>query len=228
MDIQAIIPSAGQGRRFGALKQFLDLEGKPLLCHALESFLKSPLITGLCLVVPEPEMEQAREIVDSFSTKKQIKIIAGGATRQDSVARGFDALKPCDLVVIHDGVRPLISTTLIEDVISAARESGASVAGLPVKETTKEVSKEMFVTKTVDRNQLWSIQTPQAFRYPLLKKGFEQAKRDNFTGTDEAMLVERIGAKVKVVEGDPYNIKVTRPQDLEMAKKLLVLRRAKS
>lgn len=224
MNIQAIIPSAGQGRRFGALKQFLSLEGKPLLLYSLELFSRCPLIRGIGLVVPEPEIGRTKDLL-GISLGGKVKIIAGGPTRQESVARGFFALEPSDLVIVHDGVRPLVSLSLVERVIAAAEKFGAAVPGLPVRETTKEVSDDNFVCKTVDRSPLWSIQTPQAFHHAILKKAIEQAQRDHFTGTDESMLVERIRVKVKVVEGEPENIKITQPEDLEMARRILTNRR---
>ncbi|MBI2981336.1 MAG: 2-C-methyl-D-erythritol 4-phosphate cytidylyltransferase, partial [Deltaproteobacteria bacterium] len=223
--IQAIIPSAGQGRRFGALKQFLSLGERPILLYALEVFSSCPLIQGIGLVVPEAEIEKTRGLLGS-SFGGKIKMIAGGSTRQESVARGFFAAEPSDLIIVHDGVRPFVSPSLIERVIITAEKFGASVPGLPVRETTKEVSDDNFVAKTVDRSQLWSIQTPQAFHYTILKKAIERARQDHFTGTDESMLVERIGVRVKVVEGDPENIKITRPEDLRMARRILNDRRS--
>lgn len=217
----AIIPAAGQGKRFGGAKQFQLLAGKPLFLHAVETFESSPLITGICLPVPEAEIEPVRKWIEKTSFKKILKIVPGGQERQDSVKKGFEAIPPSDLIIVHDGVRPLVTRDLIEKTIQGAQEFGGCVVGLPLKETTKRVDPKMFITETVDRNTLWSIQTPQAFRYEIFQKAIEKAEIDHFLVTDEAMLVERIGVKVKVIEGSPYNIKITTPEDLRIAESFL-------
>ena len=217
----AIIPAAGLGKRFGGAKQFQLLAGKPLFLHAVETFESPPLIAGICLPVPEADIESVREWIEKPSLKKVFKIVPGGPERQDSVKKGFEAIPPCDLIVVHDGVRPLVTQDLIEKTIQGAHECGGCVVGLPLKETTKRVDREMFIAETVDRTTLWSIQTPQAFRYEIFKKALQKAEADHFLGTDEAMLVERIGLKVKVIEGSPYNIKITTPEDLRIAESIL-------
>jgi 2-C-methyl-D-erythritol 4-phosphate cytidylyltransferase len=219
----AIIPAAGQGRRFGSAKQFQLLAGKPLFLHAVETFESSPLIAGICLPVPETDIESVKAWIEKGSLKKILKIVPGGKERQDSVRKGFEAIPPCDLIIVHDGVRPLVTRELIEKTIRGAQECGSCVVGLPLKETTKRVNPEMFIRETVDRTTLWGIQTPQAFRYEIFQKALEKAQADRFLGTDEAMLVERIGVKIKVIEGSPYNIKITTPEDLRIAESLLSL-----
>lgn len=221
MTTYAIIPAAGSGKRFGGAKQFQLLAGKPLFLHAVETFESSSLITGICLPVPEADIESVREWIEKISLKKILKIVPGGQERQDSVKKGFEAIPSSDLIIVHDGVRPLVTRELIEKTIQGAQEFGGCVVGLPLKETTKRVDPETFVTETVDRTTLWSIQTPQAFRYEIFKKALQKAEADHFLGTDEAMLVERIGLKVKVIEGSPYNIKITTPEDLRIAESIL-------
>lgn len=135
--------------------------------------------------------------------------------------RGFEALPPCDLVIVHDGVRPFPTAGMIEKTVSEAMNFGGCIVGVPVKETIKKVDAALSVKETVDRTTLWSIQTPQAFRYEILQKALTKAKEDRFIGTDEAMLVERIGVKVRVIEGSPYNIKITTPEDLKIAEAIL-------
>lgn len=220
----AIIPAAGLGKRFGAKKQFLLLEGKPILIHTLEAFERSPGIEAVCVAVPEAEIASVREMIAQYALKKPIQVVAGGRERQDSVRLGFEVIPACDIVVIHDGVRPLVTPEVIEKTIQGALEFGGCVAALPVKETTKRVSAEGFIQETVDRNDLWSVQTPQAFRYEIFKKAVQTSVQDGFLGTDEAMLVERITQKIKVVAGDPVNIKITSPEDLGVAESLLRLR----
>lgn len=246
MKATVIIPAAGLGRRFGAKKQFLLLEGKPVLIHTLEVFERSPSIEGACVAVPETEIASVREMIAQYALKKPIQVVPGGKERQDSVRLGFEAIDSCDIVVIHDGVRPLVTPEVIEKTIQGALEFGSCVAALPVKETIKRVSAEGFIQGTVDRSDLWSIQTPQAFRYEIFKKAVQKSVADGFLGTDEAMLVERWGfggeagfspefeskhpalpvrdgltQKIKVVAGDPVNIKITSPEDLRVAESLL-------
>lgn len=226
MGTYAIIPAAGSGRRFGGQKQFQLLAGKPLFLHATETFLSSPLITGICLTVPEDEIAAVKTLTKGLS-KKDILVVAGGQERQDSVRNGFRALPACDIVVVHDGVRPLVTVEIIERTIkglSDSAEFGGCVAGLPVKETTKRVDTNGIVCETIDRSELWSIQTPQTFRREVFQRAVQQSEKDRFLGTDEAMLVERIGEKVKMVLGTPYNIKVTTPEDLKIAEVFLTLR----
>lgn len=223
--VYAIIPAAGSGQRFGGRKQFQLLGGKPLFLYATETFLSSPLITGLCLTVPEDDIDSVKALTKGLSNK-EILVVAGGRERQDSVRNGLEALPPCDIVVVHDGVRPFVTTEVIERTIKGITDSGfgGCVAGLPVKETTKRVDPDGIVRETIDRNGLWSIQTPQTFRREIFQKAVQKSKEDRFLGTDEAMLVERIGERVKMVLGTPYNIKVTTPEDLKIAEAFLKLR----
>lgn len=224
MKAAAVIPAAGLGKRFGAQKQFLELAGKPVLIHTLQAFEETPDVTGICIAAPEAEIPSVKEMIAKFHIKKVLAIVAGGKERQDSVRLGFEALPPCDVVVVHDGVRPLVTREIIERTIRGAEKFGGCVAALPVKETTKRVGDDRTIIETIDRDTLWSIQTPQTFRASIFRRAVEKSVQDRFLGTDESMLVERLGEKVQVVEGSPYNIKVTVPEDLKIAEAYLKMR----
>lgn len=219
MNVQVIIPAAGSGKRFGALKQFLSLQGKPVLLHTLSAFEQSSFIKGICVVTLEKEVVSTQKMIQEEGFKKVHHIIAGGQERQDSVKKGFHALPPCDIVMVHDGVRPFVTQEMIKTLVNTTKESGATIVGLPIKETLKKV-REGCVIDTVDRSEIWSIQTPQAFRYDLFARAIQKAETDHFLGTDEAMLVERMGVPVKIILGSPYNIKITLPEDLKIAETL--------
>ncbi|HEX5036234.1 MAG TPA: 2-C-methyl-D-erythritol 4-phosphate cytidylyltransferase [bacterium] len=224
MNTYAVIPSAGLGKRFGAQKQFLEIAGKPVLIHTLQAFEDAPSVSLVCVVAPEAEIASVREMIVKFGMKKARNVVAGGKERQDSVRLGFEALPPCDIVVVHDGVRPLVTSDIIEKTIAGAQAFGGCVAALPAKETTKKVNADGAILETVDRSQLWNIQTPQAFRRDIFRRAVEKSVKDGFLGTDEAMLVERLGETVKVVTSSPYNIKITAPEDLAIAEAFLKLR----
>ena len=226
MGTYAIIPAAGSGRRFGGQKQFQLLGGKPLFLYATETFLSSPLIAGICLTVPEDDISSVKALTKGISNK-EILVVAGGRERQDSVRNGLEALPACDIVVVHDGVRPLVTKEVIERTIKGVTDSaefGGCAAGLPVKETTKRVDSDGIVRDTIDRSELWSVQTPQTFWRDVFQRAVRKSEEDHFLGTDEAMLVERIGERVRMVLGTPYNIKITTPEDLKIAEAFLKLR----
>ncbi|MDO8643921.1 MAG: 2-C-methyl-D-erythritol 4-phosphate cytidylyltransferase [bacterium] len=218
----AIVPAAGLGLRMGKKepKQFLLLKGRPILQWTLQALEASPLIEGICLVVSPDRVEKIKKDLLEDSLKVQW-VVAGGKERQDSVRNGFREIPACDLVLIHDAVRPLISPKFIESIIKKASETGAAIPGLPVRETLKEGSDKNEVIRTVDRKKFWSIQTPQVFRYEVFKEAVEKSEKDSFLGTDESMLVERIGKKVSLVPGSSYNIKITTPEDLVVAEGLI-------
>ncbi|HVY54973.1 MAG TPA: 2-C-methyl-D-erythritol 4-phosphate cytidylyltransferase [Thermodesulfobacteriota bacterium] len=221
----AVIAAAGQGKRFGdgLPKQLLPLLGKPVLAYSVETFSKSDFIDEIILVVPADHADTVKsEIADRISAHKIIRISAGGPERQDSVLNGFNSLtgKP-DIVVVHDGARPLVSLELLEEVISEAAACGGAIAALPSGDTVKKSSPEMHVERTIPRDSLWFAQTPQAFRYDVLKDALSAASRDGFLGTDESQLVERTGLSVKLVKGSPYNIKITTPEDLRLGELIL-------
>lgn len=216
----AVIAAAGRGKRFGdgIPKQFLPLLGKPVLAYSVETFSKSGLIDEIILVVPEDWAVKVKtDIADKLPAHKITNIISGGPERQDSVLNGLSSISGNpDIVVVHDGARPLVTLELLEEVISEASACGGAIAALPSGDTVKKSSPEMYVDGTVPRETLFFAQTPQAFRYGVLKNALSAASRDGFLGTDESQLVERTGVKVKIVKGSPYNIKITTPQDLRL------------
>lgn len=219
-----VIVAAGRGSRMGTAesKQYLLLEGKPILVHTLEVFEQMKEVDAVVLVVGEGDEERCRKLLEDYSLHKVTAIVTGGAERQASVFRGLRAL-PEDMswVMVHDGVRPFAES---EDILACweeARKSGAAVLAMPVKDTIKVVDADGTIRSTPDRRSLWAIQTPQAFRLSLLLDAHERAERDGFTGTDDAMLAERINHPVKVVAGSYRNIKITTPDDLEWAKAFL-------
>ncbi|MGP0628351.1 2-C-methyl-D-erythritol 4-phosphate cytidylyltransferase [Nitrospina sp. 32_T5] len=225
MKVAAVIPAAGQGVRMGTNvpKQFLTLCGKPILQHTLEAFERCGVVNEVVLAVPASDLDMVRELAKSVSTKVK-NVVVGGKQRQDSVCNGFHALDAdTDIVVVHDGVRPFIQPEHIEASIAAAREDGAAIVAIPVSDTIKKVDKEQFVEGTVDRNGLWRMQTPQAFRYALLKEAYENAAADGYYGTDEGSLIERLGRPLKIIAGSEYNIKITRSEDLALGEKIAEL-----
>ncbi len=222
----AIIPAAGLGIRMGSKrpKQFLEVNGTPLLALTLRAFQESGAIERVIIVVAGEEIESCRrEIVSRHGFDKVGNIVAGGKRRQDSVRLGIEAAgNDADLVVIHDGVRPLVDGALVERVISAAEIHGAAAAGLPAKETVKETDSRGEVIRTLDRSNIWLVQTPQAFTYDLMRNAHERAWKEHWSEvTDDAALAERIGVKVRMVRGSEKNIKVTTPMDLEIIRLLM-------
>ncbi len=216
--VSAVILAAGEGRRFGAAKQFALLRGKPVLDWSLEAFNEHPGIDEIVLVLAD--IGTKKNFVARYEKIKAV--VKGGRQRQDSVNRGFQAIDPRakGTVLIHDGARPLAGQELIGRIIERTREKGAVIPGLLMEETIKEGAAGE-VLGTLDRTRLYRVQTPQGFSYSLLKRALKKAKADHFYGTDEASLVERLGERVFIVDGDPRNIKITVPQDLKMAEALL-------
>jgi 2-C-methyl-D-erythritol 4-phosphate cytidylyltransferase len=214
----AIIVAAGAGKRFGEMKQFAYLRAKPVLEWTLETFEAHAEVDAVVLVLPdEQDLKHYR-----MRYAKIVDIVRGGDRRQDSVWQGFRIIGAAapEIVLVHDGARPLVSADLISRVIAAARSDGAAVPVLPVEETIKEV-RDGRVAGTLDRTLLVRAQTPQGFRYDVLKRALEAARRDRFSGTDEAALAERIGIPVTALPGDPRNIKITTPVDIPIAEALL-------
>ena len=216
--VSAIIVAAGAGKRFGEMKQFAYLRAKPVLEWTLERFEAHEAVEAIVLVLPdEKDMKHYR-----MRYAKILDIVRGGERRQDSVWQGFRLLNTAapEVVLVHDGARPLVSADLISRIIEAARADGAAVPVLAIEDTIKEV-REKRVAGTVDRTFLARAQTPQGFRYDVLKKAMDTARRDRFYGTDEAALVERVGLPVTAVAGDQRNIKITTPVDISIAEALL-------
>ena len=221
-----VIVAAGTGNRINMVinKQFIKLEWKEIIYYTIEKFYKNKNIEDIVVVVKEEEAEFFRKkILDKYNFKN-IKIAYGGKERQDSVYNGLKSLdKNCDIVLIHDGARPFVSDKIINKSIEEARENKAIVVGVPVKDTIKVIDHDNNIVDTPNRSLLWAVQTPQTFDYNLLIKSYEDAFKDNFYGTDDAMLVERIGYKVKMVEGSYNNIKITTQEDLNLGNQILKL-----
>jgi 2-C-methyl-D-erythritol 4-phosphate cytidylyltransferase len=212
--VTAIIVAAGEGQRFGAPKQFAPLRDKPVLEWSLGCFDTHVQVADIVLVLMS-DIEK-EEYIRRFP--KISAVVVGGKHRQDSVVAGFSHVDPqkTSLVLIHDGVRPLVDHALLSRVITATKENGAAVPAIAIEDTVKAVEGEKIL-RTLDRAKLRRVQTPQGFSYPILKAALDQAREDNYLGTDEAALVERIGKEVVVVEGDPRNIKITTPEDIQIA-----------
>jgi 2-C-methyl-D-erythritol 4-phosphate cytidylyltransferase len=223
MKVGAIIAAAGFGRRMKAdrPKQFLALNGTPIIIHTIRKFDEAAVIDYIIVTAPRESAEQVRELVKSASFKKTVVVVEGGERRQDSVAAGLQYLQAgTEIVAVHDGVRPFVSAEEIESVVRQAERTGAAILGVPIVETVKQVEKEL-VESTLTREHLVLAQTPQVFSTQILKEAFDRAQRDEYYGTDESSLVERLGRPVAVVRGSERNIKITRPTDLTLARAFL-------
>lgn len=218
----AIIPAGGIGRRMGLPlpKQFYELDGVPLLIHTLKAFERAAAIDLVIIVVPDDFRQTVSQTIVEFGLRKIGKVVAGGRFRQDSVGAGLQVLPDeVEIVAVHDGVRPFVEAATIDSVIAAAEEHGAAMVAVPTRDTLKKVDNG-FVSRTVDRENIWQAQTPQAARKHLLLRAFEHAAQTGFVGTDEASLLENIGVPVHVVPGSERNLKITRPDDLSLAEAL--------
>ena len=209
------------GKRMGASmnKQYLLLAGKPILAHTIELFQKADFIDEIYPILPAEEIEYCRtHVVEKYGLDKVVKIIAGGAERQNSVLNGLRAIDPADddIILIHDGVRPFVPLHAVQRSIELAIDFDGALAAVPVKDTVKVV-KDAMVVATPSRETLWLAQTPQTFRYSVIRSAHELADSEGFLGTDDASLLERMGKKVHVVIGDYRNIKITTPEDLILA-----------
>ncbi|MBI5214488.1 MAG: 2-C-methyl-D-erythritol 4-phosphate cytidylyltransferase [Ignavibacteriae bacterium] len=219
-----IIPAAGSGSRFGGgvAKQFLELGGKTILSTTLHRFQNNSFVDSIAIAGSQDGIEQIKELVTSEDGSKVCWIGLGGIERQDSVwnaLQSFHSLPP-DVVLVHDAVRPFVSDEIIERVLQATIEHGAAIPAVRTKDTIKISDGNLLVTETPLRNRCWQVQTPQGFVFDGLFKAFERARRDNFIGTDDASLVERIGLQVKIVEGSYENFKITTQEDLAIAELL--------
>lgn len=223
MKVSVIIPAAGLGTRMGretsgtSRKQFMLLEGAPILIHTIRKFLLCPSVGDITVALRADDLEWARELIDRERPAKPVHLVEGGDSRQESVENALASLDSPDLVVVHDAVRPFVSPELVEAVIAEAAASGAAIAAIVPVDTVKRVRKAR-VRETLPREHLALVQTPQVFRFDLLKQAFEKASADGFIGTDEASLVERLDqTEVSVVQGSDRNIKITRPSDMPLA-----------
>ena len=220
MSVLAIIPAAGVGVRMGGgtPKQFLSIEGVPIFVHTLRKFVSSDAIDGIILALRAEEMERAQTDVDREHFAKPVLLVAGGATRQETVARALAETPPStEIVVVHDAVRPFIELAMIQRVVEAARKDGAAILGISSVDTVKQVERQIILG-TIPRERIVLAQTPQAFRYAIIKEAFARAAADGFNGTDESSLAERLGHNVTVLMGSDRNIKITKPSDLPLAR----------
>jgi len=203
-------------------KQFLALDGVPILIHSLRAFTLAPRVTDVYVAVRKTEIERVQAQIAEYGFTGKVHVVEGGDNRQESVSHALAALaaEPDDIVLVHDAVRPLIDAATIERTIDAVIEHGAAIVGLPAVDTIKQVERTAhgaLITATIPREFVVLAQTPQGFRYGLLRRAFAEAQADGFVGTDEASLVERAGLPVAVVPGSEINLKITRPGDLELA-----------
>jgi 2-C-methyl-D-erythritol 4-phosphate cytidylyltransferase len=241
MKVSVIIPAAGLGtrmaiapagksakpRRSAPSKQFTDLGGTPILVHTLRRFAKSPEINEIVVALRKAEIAPFRARLEKEAPEilaKKTVLLEGGESRQQSVGNGLAAVAASaqddDIVLVHDAVRPFVTEEMIHEVIAAASKYGAAIAGVPAVDTVKQVERTAegaLIRATIPRERIVMAQTPQGFRFHVLKKAFDEATADGFVGTDEASLVERSGHDVAVVMGSPRNIKITTPADLELA-----------
>ncbi len=208
-------------------KQFMLLGGLPLLVHSLRVLQASPVISEIVLAVPESDRHSCQaDIVSRYELTKVSQVVAGGARRQDSVRHALQAVGgDPEVALVHDAVRPFLTKDMIERVVARAREVGGAIVAIPMRDTVKVASEDMVIQRTVDRQQLWLAQTPQAFRASLLREAHEKAHVEGVQATDDALLFERYGHTVAIVEGRGDNIKVTRPEDLVMGEAVLAARK---
>lgn len=218
----AIVPAAGSGSRIGGRrpKQFLRLHQVPLLVHTLRGLVRAGALDGIVVAAPPGAVEMTRRVLKRWRIPLILAVVPGGRTRQKSVWAALQQVpRAGELVMVHDAVRPFITAALVRAVIRAARRHGAASCGLPVWETVKRV-RDSVVEATVEREGLWLVQTPQAFHRSILWEAHEKARRDGFTGTDDAGLVERLGIPVHMVVGLRENLKITTRGDLARARVL--------
>jgi 2-C-methyl-D-erythritol 4-phosphate cytidylyltransferase len=217
-----VIPAGGRGTRLGGSipKQFLLLDGKPILLHSIEKFESLEDVGEIIVVVPVDQIRRTERLIADAGFRKVSHVVVGGNERQHSVRNGLLSFEnDPDIVLVHDAVRPLVSQEVIREVIKQSKKHGAAVVGVRVIDTIK-VEGAGFYTKTLDRKNLWAVQTPQGFSFELLMKAHAAAQHSSFLGTDEASLVERLRIPVKIVAGDYKNMKVTTQSDLRIAKML--------
>jgi 2-C-methyl-D-erythritol 4-phosphate cytidylyltransferase len=230
MKVAAIIPAAGVGRRMqhNTPKQYLTLGGKPILANTLAIFENMPEIAEITVVAQPAALDFCQnQVINPFGFKKVLRLVPGGKERQDSVYNALKVLhrqNDWDLILVHDGVRPFVTPEEVRRVIRTAEEHGAAILALPAQDTVKKVNREGRIQKTLNRQDIWLAQTPQAFHAAIVWRAFLEAYGREYYGTDEASLVEALGVPVMVEPGSPFNIKVTTPEDLIMAEAIHKLR----
>lgn len=222
-NVVAIVPAGGSGKRMGNTipKQYLELNHKPILIHTLEKLEDCPLIDEVILAVPSEQISNTTALLAQWNIRKVSQVIAGGAHRQASVYNALQVIgQDASVILTHDSVRPFVSVKKIEECIRKAMAEGAAILATPEKCTVKRAV-DTIVTETLDRSDLWQIQTPQVFRADWFREAHEKAHHDGFTGTDDAVLVEDMDHPVFIVEGEEHNIKITTPEDLWIAGAIL-------
>ena len=219
VSVGAIIVAAGQSRRMGgADKMFAKVNCKPVLWYSLQALQACPSVDAICLVLHSSNLERGRALVAESRCSKVVAVCPGGERRQDSVRRGLEALPRCEWVLVHDGARPCLDQGILERGLVAVKTTGAAVAAVPVKDTIKEAAADGVVMRTLPRESLWAVQTPQVFRYDALVRAHREVSLDV---TDDAAMVEALGGKVVVFQGAYTNIKVTTPEDLAVVEMFL-------
>jgi 2-C-methyl-D-erythritol 4-phosphate cytidylyltransferase len=222
--VVAIVPAAGRGERFSpdASKPFAELLGKPLICWALEALEASGMVAEIIPVLKEEDMEKGTRVVEEFSLSKVKRIAKGGEERQDSVLNALRLVEDSSQVVlVHDGARPMLDEVLIERTLDGLIGYDGAVAAVLPKDTIKEANEDGIVSSTPKRHLLRAVQTPQAFPFDTIMDAYLSANKDGYKGTDDAALVEREGGRINLVEGSYENIKITTPEDLDIAEMLL-------
>ncbi len=220
-----IIVAAGKGKRMNVdiNKQYIKLRDKEIIAYAMAAFDKNKEIDEIVVVIRKEEERFFMEhILNKYKFNKKIKIAYGGVERQDSVYNGLKKISnACEIVFIHDGARPFVSEEIIQNMIKEVKENKAVVVGVPVKDTIKVVDEENIINRTPERKYIWAVQTPQGFEYDLIKKAYEKAYEENYYGTDDAMLVEKLGYPVKMIMGSYENIKITTKEDISFGEEIL-------
>ncbi|MGG5463104.1 2-C-methyl-D-erythritol 4-phosphate cytidylyltransferase [Clostridium sp. B9] len=217
--IVSVILAGGKGKRMGAevSKQFIEVNEKPIIYYTLKTFEECKEIDEIVLVLPKDEVDYFKSEIQSKFDFKISKIVEGGKERQDSVYNALSVLEDCDVVLIHDGARAFVSKRIIQDGIKYAKEFGAAAPGVTPKDTIKVKDESGFSVSTPDRSSLVAVQTPQCFKYDLIKKGHDKVKKDGLIVTDDTMIIDILEEDVYLYEGDYKNIKVTTPEDLILA-----------
>lgn len=223
MQYEVVLPAAGSGKRMGAgqNKLFLKLLEKPILVHTLEVFQQDPACTGIWLAVKPEERGFIQKMLEDYRITKVKGLPDGGAERQHSVHSCMKEMQQVDIVLVHDAARPFITHDIIAKLVQNAHHHGAAIAGVRAKDTIKKVSMNGIIEETVDRESLWMVQTPQAFRFELIMEAEDVAEKVGFLGTDEAMLMERLGHQVHIVESSYENVKMTTQEDLVFGEAIL-------
>jgi 2-C-methyl-D-erythritol 4-phosphate cytidylyltransferase len=231
MKVSVILPAAGLGTRMGrsvpekagtSRKQFMLLEGSPILLHTIRKFVSSPAVGEIVVALRAEDLEWVRDLLERESFGKPVSLVEGGDSRQESVENALATLAPgTELVAVHDAVRPFIEHAVLEKVFAEAEENGAAIVGIVPVDTVKQIHRNK-IRQTIPRERLILAQTPQVFRFDLLKQAFAKAREDGFAGTDESSLVERLEqVEVSVVPGSDRNIKITKPSDMDLARLFL-------